>query len=125
MPATIVPLSRTYTETGRTFDRLTFRQPRWQDYVDLGDVQEWQPVDPPGTENPRMMLVRHNDVVAQYAERCIEQPASASDLAVLDLADTIAVHKAVRDFFTESASSESQQINSSGDTEKGSTKSGD
>ena len=115
-----VQLSRTYSDTGRNFNSLTFRLPRWQDYIDLGEVEEWQPLDPPGTENPRMMLVRHGDVVASYAERCLQAPASPADLAVLDLPDTLAVHKAIRGFFSTSVTSDAKPTGSSGATAKAS-----
>jgi hypothetical protein len=125
MAGATVPLSRVYSEGSRRLESLSFRLPRWQDYVELGDIEEWQPVDPPGTENPRMMLVRHADVVARYAERCVEAPASSADLAALDLPDTVAVHKAIRGFFTTSVSSEAKPTASSGATEKDSAKSAD
>lgn len=118
----IIELSRRYGETGHPFDRLVFRVPRWQDFVDLGDIEEWQPVDGDGE---RMMIVRHHDVVAQYAERCLKEPASPSALASLDLVDTLAVHAGMRDFFVKARSSRKQQTDSSGSSEKGSTKSGD
>lgn len=121
-----VPLSRTYTETGRPFSVLGFRPPRWQDFIDLGDVEEWQPVDVDADGAPvRTMLVRHHDVVAQYAERCLKEPASAADLALLDLPDVLAVHGAIRGFFTSARSSRKPPTDSSGDTEKALTKSGD
>ena len=122
-----VPLSRTYTETGKPFDTLSFRSPRWQDFIDLGDVEEWQPVDAPGEAegSPRMMLVHHHDVVAKYAERCLKEPHSAVDLAMLELPDVLAVHRAIRDFFALARSSGKQPTDSSGGSVKASTKSGD
>ncbi|GLS29958.1 hypothetical protein SAMN04488498_104337 [Mesorhizobium albiziae] len=114
-----VALSRTYTETGKPVSVLQFRGPRWQDFVDLGEIEEWQPIG-----DQRMVLVRHHDVVAKYAERCVKEPSGAADLAVLDLADTIAVHEAIRDFFVSARSSRKQLTDSSGDSEKASTKSG-
>jgi hypothetical protein len=121
-----VPLSRTYGETGRAIKALSFRSPRWQDFLDLGPIEEWQPVDMDADGRPtRMMLVRHYDVVGQYAERCLKEPAAPADLAMLDIDDTIAVCDAIRDFFTSARSSRKPPTNSSGDTEKASTKSGD
>lgn len=120
-----VPLSRTYTETGKAFATLAFRSPRWQDFVDLGHVEEWQPVEFAADGTPlRSMLVRHHDVVARYAERCLKEPHSAADLALLDLTDTLAVHDAIRDFFSSARSSRKPQTDSSGGSEKGSTTSG-
>jgi len=114
----VVPLSRTYGETGRPFDRLTFRSPRWQDFLDLGDIEEWQPVS---AEGNRAMLVRHHDVVASYAERCLKEPHTVADLALLDLPDVLAVHEGIRDFFGKARASREPPTSSSGDTAKGST----
>lgn len=127
MAGATVKLSRVYADTGKPFDALAFRSPRWQDFVDLGDVEEWQPVDAPGGADgaPRMMLVRHHDVVAQYAERCLKEPNSAADLAILDLPDVLAVHGAIRDFFTDARSSRKPPIASSGGTAKVLMTSGD
>jgi len=119
-----LPLSRTYTETGKPVSMLAFRTPRWSDFIDLGDIEEWQPIAVPG-ENNRMMLVRHHDIVAQYAERCLKEPHTVADLAVLDLADTLAVHNVIDGFFAKARSSKSPQTASSGATAKDSTKSGD
>lgn len=117
----VVLLSQSYSETGRPFDRLTFRSPRWQDFVDLGDIEEWQPVSADGNST---MLVRHHDVVAQYAERCLKEPYSAADLAVLDLPDVLAVHEGIRDFFGKARASRRQPTSSSGGSDKGSATSG-
>ncbi|MEO3997181.1 hypothetical protein [Mesorhizobium sp. CAU 1732] len=119
-----VPLSRTYSEAGKTLTHLVFRSPRWQDFIDLGDIEEWQPIDAPGVTDPRMMLVRHHDVIARYAERCLKDPAGPADLAVLDLVDTMKVHGAIRDFFADARQSLKSPTNSSGGSEKGSTTSG-
>lgn len=125
MAGATIPLSRTYNETGSAFAELVFREPRWQDFIDLGHIEEWQPLDLASDGTPtRSMLVRHHDVVAQYAERCLQVPRSASDLAVLDLADTLAVHDAIRGFFASARSSRTAPIASSGDTAKASTMSG-
>lgn len=119
--ALTVPLSRLYPSGRRSFDSLSFRAPRWQDYLDLGEIEEWQPVD---RESGKLMLIRHHDVVAQYAERCILEPASPADLALLDLADVLAVHDAMRDFFGAARTSRKPQTGSSGSTERASTTSG-
>jgi hypothetical protein len=120
-----VPLSRTYTETGKPVAALSFRSPRWQDFVDLGHVEEWQPVEFAADGSPiRSMVVRHHDVVAKYAERCVKEPHSGADLALLDLVDALAVHDAIRDFFTSARTSKKPPTDSSGGTEKGSTRSG-
>lgn len=119
-----VPLSRTYTETGKPVSALVFRSPRWQDFIDLGPIEEWQPVEVDSDGRPiRQMLVRHQDVIGQYAERCLKEPHTATDLALLDLADTFAVHDTIRDFFASARQSKPPPTDSSGITEKGSAKS--
>lgn len=120
-----LPLSRTYMETGKQVSKLAFRVPRWSDFIDLGDIEEWQPLDVPGEGDGRMILVKHQDVVARYAERCLKEPNTAADLVVLDLVDALAVHRVIRDFFVQARSSSSPPTASSGDTAKDSTKSGD
>lgn len=119
-----ITLSRRYGETGKPFDALTFRSPRWADFIELGDIEEWQPAGM-GARDVRMVLVRHHDVVAQYAERCVKEPNSPADLTVLDLADTIAVHEGIRDFFAKARPSRRQPTGSSGSSQKASTKPGD
>lgn len=112
-----VPLSRTYgQENGRPFAALVFRCPRWQDFVDLGDIEEIQPV---GGDSGKVMLVRHHDVVGAYAERCLKEPRTPGDLSLLELRDVLAVHAAVRGFFAEARPSPKSPTNSSGDSEKG------
>lgn len=124
MTAKNIKLSRTYTELGRPFSDLAFRVPRWNDFVDLGDIEEWQPIETADGEPRRFMLVRYPDVVAKYAERCVQEPASAAHLAILDLVDTIAVHEAIKDFFSEARPSRPTQTGSSGGTAKASKTSG-
>lgn len=118
MADTKVALSRSYAETGRPVSELVFRTPRWSDFVELGDIEEWQQVD------GRAVLVRYPQIVAHYAERCLQAPATAADLAVLDLADTFAVHRAIRDFFVSARSSRPPPTSSSGDTARASARSG-
>ncbi|QKV20241.1 hypothetical protein [Oricola thermophila] len=124
MPGTTIELSRTYGEGSEPFSSLTFREPRWQDFVDLGEIEEWQPVGgDDGTHRP--MVIRHHDVVAAYAERLVMPPRTAADLQVLDLKDALSVHGVIRDFFATARASTTPQAASSGGTEKGSTKSAD
>ena len=85
MAAVKVPLSRTYTETGKPVSELSFKSPGWNDFIELGEIEEWQRV------GDRAMLVRYPQVVAQYAERLLDAPNTAADLVALDLADTLAV----------------------------------
>lgn len=120
-----ITLSRTYVETGRPVSTLAFRCPRWNDYIEFGEIQEWQPVAGDGGEDGRrLMLVRYPDVVAKYAERCLVAPASAADLAVLELADAMAVAKAIEDFFLEARASAATPTGSSGGTARASGTSG-
>lgn len=119
MAAVKVPLSKTYTDTGKPVSELSFRSPRWNDFQELGEIEEWQRV------GERVMLVRYPQVVAQYAERLLDAPNGAADLVVLDLADTLAVHEAIRDFFAIARASRLPSTSSSGGSEKASTTSGD
>lgn len=118
MAAVKVPLSRTYTETGKPVSELSFKSPGWNDFIELGEVEEWQRV------GDRAMLVRYPQVVAQYAERLLDAPNTAADLVALDLADTLAVHEAIRDFFVTARASRQPSTSSSGDSARASTTSG-
>lgn len=115
-----VELSRTYGETNKQVSKLVFRTPKWRDYIDIGDIQEWQPLDKTGE---RLMHVRHFDAVEQYAERLLQEPATPADLAVLDLVDALKVEAAIAGFFKSARSSNPKPTDSSGDTEKDSAKS--
>ena len=119
-----IKLSRRYGETSKPFDALAFRSPLWADFIELGDIEEWQPMGT-GEGDVRMILVRHHDVVAQYAERCVKEPNSSADLTVLDLADTMAVHEGIRGFFAKARPSRKAPTGSSGSSAKASTKPGD
>ncbi len=120
-----ITLSRIYAETGRPVSALAFRCPRWADYIEFGEIQEWQPVGgETGGDGRRLMLVRYPDVVAKYAERCLKAPATAADLAVLDLSDAMAVTKAIEDFFLEARASGATPTGSSGGSGKASETSG-
>lgn len=120
-----VTLSKGYAGAGGGFSELKFRPPRWADFIALGDIEEWQPVGDDEAGKPRFMLIRHHDVVAQYAERLVEAPRTAGDLEILELADAIAVHDRIRDFFAKARASSKRPTDSSGDTAKASTTSGD
>lgn len=127
MASKSVSLSQKYAGASGAFDVVEFRAPRWDDFVDLGDVEEYQPTGKrdPETGIEHMMLMRHHDVVAAYAERCLKEPRTAGDLALLELDDVVAVHRTIRDFFVQARSSKTRPTDSSGGSEKGSTKSGD
>lgn len=109
----MIKLTKTYTDTGQAFDAISLREPRWSDYVALGPIAEWQRT-PEGLD----VLLHHHDTVAKYAERLVEAPRSVADLQILNLADTIKVHDAVRDFFSKAMGSTKPATTSSGDTEK-------
>lgn len=118
MASVRVTLSRAYSETGAVVAELCFRSPRWSDYIELGDIDEWQPIGTEADGSPRMILVRGHDKVASYAERCLEAPRSAADLALLDLVDVLKVHEAIRGFFAAARTSQPPPISSSGGSEK-------
>lgn len=114
-----VPLSRSYAAAGGKVSSLTFRQPKWDDFVALGAIEEWQPAGDldPSTGRGRAILIHHHDVVAQYAERCLTAPDESGVLALLDLTDVLAVHEAIEDFFTKARASRTRPTGSSGSTE--------
>lgn len=115
-----VTLSRTYGETGKQVKKLIFREPKWSDYMAIGDIEEWQPVD---LNEGRAMLMHHTDRVQQYAETLLKEPFTPADLAVLNLADTFKVQSVITDFFKKARAPQKKPTASSGDTEKDSPKS--
>ena len=108
-----VRLSRSYEAHGETFDSITLREPTGADYWALGPIQELQPV------GDGHALLTHTDTIKAYAERLIGDRAPGR-LAVLDLADTLKVEAAVRDFFSTAMARNRPQTSSSGAPGKGS-----
>lgn len=101
MADTTIKLSRRYEAHGATFDAITLREPTGADYWHLGAIAEWQPA------GEGMALITYHEKVRAYAERLVTAPAgvAVATLAVLDLADTLKVDRAVRDFFQAANSS--------------------
>lgn len=93
-----VPLSKTYEVHGVAFNSLTLREPTGVDYWSIGPIGEWQPTDGGN------VLISLRDAIRSYAERLVVAPTGTTGLdalAVLGLADTLKVERAVKDFFTE------------------------
>lgn len=90
-----VPLSRTYLVHDKTFDRVTLREPTFQDiYIDgLGEPTEWQR----SQAGVMVRLVRH-DVIGEYVSRLATEP-TVDYLVKLNPVDSIRLAEAVRDFF--------------------------
>jgi hypothetical protein len=92
-----VPLSRRYEAHGRVFDAVTLRDPKYRDFIDIGDPVEFQPL-PDGSGQ---MIVKHLDRVDSYVSRLVTEPVSAADLVDLDLVDALALEGGILDFFGE------------------------
>lgn len=91
-----VPLSQSYTAHKTTFDSLTFREPTWAEYSEIGPVHEWQ-----RSETGPVFLTYH-DKIATYVKRTIVPPhggTGAAMLAVLNLADMMKASEAVEAFY--------------------------
>lgn len=123
--AKTVELSKSYKGAGGSFASLTFREPKWADFIELGEIEEWQPLGVNEDGTSKAVLIRHQDVLAQYAERLVEAPRAAGDLQMLELADTLEVTSAIRDFFSTARASRQPRTGSSGDTAKASPTSAD
>ncbi len=80
---------------------IEFREPRWRDHEELGEVDGWIRA-PDGT----VSRMAYPSVVAAYAKRCIVKPDDASILELLPLRETLAVHEVVAGFFTEARATE-------------------
>ncbi len=93
-----IALSRRYEAFGKAFDRIELREPTFEDLFTVGEVQEWQPV----AGGDGMMLITHDDRIRAYAERL---SGDAAVLPQLALKDSLAVKKAILDFFAEARAS--------------------
>lgn len=93
-----VRLSRRYEAHGRTFDSLSFREPKMVDFEAIGEIAERQPFAAGGE-----MVLYHDDRVWKYRDRLLKRGddlPSVADLADLDLVDAMAVKDLVTGFFT-------------------------
>ena len=93
---TTITLSRRYESGGKSFEAITLREPRFADYMAIGEVQEWQPI---AGVDKAAVLVEDTDKIRRYAERLIEGDALRLDL--LALIDALKVRRAILDFFAE------------------------
>lgn len=96
MPKT-VKLSRRYEAHGKIFDAATLRDPKYRDFIDIGDPVEQQPL-PSGDG---AMVVKHFDRIDAYVGRLLMEPLSTADIVDLDLVDALAMEGAILDFFVE------------------------
>lgn len=98
MPAGSVALSRSYEVKGIRFDSIQIEPPRGVDFWSRGDIIEWQVM-----RDGSPYRVLRDDVIRSYAEVCVRPDRRLTGADVLDalnLADTMAVRKAVIGFFT-------------------------
>ncbi len=94
-----VRLSQRYEAHGRTFDSLTFREPKMSDYEAIGEIAEYQPAPGGGA-----MVINHDDRVWLYRDRLLKRGdglPDIPDIGQLTLADAIAVKEAITGFFTQ------------------------
>lgn len=113
--AKTVPLSRTYPDAGTPVSTLVFREPKWPDYMAIGDIEEWQPVPGGGGS----YLIRHGDRIAAYADRLCQTPEATVVIPQLDLVDTLAVEAAITGFFEEAHRRLASPTGSSGASDGG------
>lgn len=92
MSETLVPLSKTYEAHGEVFKSVTVREPRWEDYLALGEPYEVQRAG--GQE----VVIENTATIAAYVKRCVVTPGPEK-LGGLGVVDSRAVRDAVIDFF--------------------------
>lgn len=90
-----VELSRKYKAHQKEFDVVEFRQPKLSEYLEIGDVEEWQPNGKNGS-----MLVEYTAAIGEYITMLCIAPGSEC-LEDLDLCDQIKIKDSVRGFFME------------------------
>ena len=107
-----VPLTRPYHETGKPVSSLTFRPPRWTEWLEFGDVEEWVP-----TAAGHEILARNMDAIAKYAMKCMVDADPSVVLPVLDIADSMRLTNAIVDFFEDARRSARMPTSSSSDAD--------
>lgn len=93
-----IKLSRRYEAHGRTFDSLTFREPKMADFEAIGEIWESQP-----TKEGGVVILEHTDRIWRYRDRLIKRGESlpdAGDLGELVLKDAVAVKDTITGFFS-------------------------
>ena len=103
-----VDLSKPYSVNGKSFSKITLREPTYQDvYMDgLGQPREWQPV-PGGSA-----LLTYPEKIDAYAQRLIVDPGY-EHVAGISALDARRLEEAICDFFTEQKASPKSQTPSS------------
>lgn len=97
-----LPLSKMYTAGSETFSAVTFRDPFYLDYRQIGPVYDVQ----------RGIVLRDRDALFAYVDRLVTSP-SVGALAALDLADSMALEDHVLHFFIAARKSLASSTNSS------------
>lgn len=87
-------LSKPYTSGSETFSTITFREPAYQDYRQIGPVYDVQ----------RGIVLRDREAIFSYVDRLVTSPAVGA-LAVLNVEDTMALEDHVLDFFVQARKS--------------------
>lgn len=95
-------LSRTYSAGSEIFGAVEFRAPTLPDYREIGPVVEVQ----------RNVVLRDRQAIWAYVDRLVTKPAVGA-LAVLDVADAMALEDHVVAFFIEARASRAKRMNSS------------
>ncbi len=99
---TTIALSRSYEAGGKAFSELTIRPIRWADYMEIGEVQEAQPIS--GGAPGQVMIVEDTDKIRRYAEKLVDG-VGAQALDQLELVDTLKVREAIIGFFADARAS--------------------
>lgn len=92
MAEKIIPLTRQYEAHGEVFRSVVIREPRWEDYLALGEPYEMQ------RAAGQDVVIENTETIAAYVKRCIVSPG-AEKMGDLGVADSRKVRDAVIDFF--------------------------
>lgn len=109
MGKTTVKLSRGYLGHDGEFRKVELREPTFDDWLDIGPVEEYQPGD-----DGALLIVTYRNRYREWAERLCTEPGGDL-LGQLDLADGLAVKAAIDDFLRQARRRTSQPMSSSGD----------
>lgn len=97
-----ISLSRAYTAGSETFSAVELRDPTYADYRRIGPVYDFQ----------RGLVLRDREAIFAYVDALVTRPAAGA-LAVLDLADAMALEDHILDFFIAARKSIASPTNSS------------
>lgn len=102
----LIPLTRPLKTHGSELTSVTLRAPRWNDYMELGEIHI------PSRSGDTVAIIDDNEAIRAYAERLMDSEASEFKIQI-HLVDAMAIKDAIKDFFEEGRSATRASTSSS------------